>query len=168
MPSFIIGKKELVTDFYKVENGTNAFALAPIRGYVKPGTPGTTVFLDDVAKVHVLALDKKVLDGDKPIYDHFLTSSGGENGTTFDNAIEIVRKNFPKQTKQGLFPLTDTQPAKRLPIDSSRREAVFRIKLAWFEEQVNSVVKHYIELADAASINNAQDIVSDKIVSTQA
>ena len=149
MPTFIIGKNELVTDLKDIGNGTNAFALAPIRGSKNPPTLGVTVYLNDVAKVHVLALDPKIL---KPgSYENFIVSSGGVEGTNFDDAIEIVKKSFPEAVEKNLFPLDGTQPAKKLRVNSERTEKVFGIKLAGYETQVKSVVQHYIDLAGAES-----------------
>jgi nucleoside-diphosphate-sugar epimerase len=149
MPTFIIGKNELVTDLNNIESGTNAFALAPLLGYKNPPNLGVTVYLNDVAKVHVLALDPKILK--QGSYEYFMISSGGVEGTNFDDAIDIVKRNFPKQVEAGLFPLGGTQPAKKLHVSSERTEKVFGIKLAGFETQVKSVVQHYIDLAAIAA-----------------
>lgn len=160
MPAFMIGKDELITDFDEIEKGTNFFALTAIRGYENQAAPGITVHVDDVAKIQVRALDNNVLRRvDDPIYDHFLVSSGGLIGTTFDDAIDIVKARFKEESEQGLFPFGGTQPAKRAFIDSSRTERVFGLNLRDFEEQVMSVVEHYVELAHAAGIKNGADIV---------
>jgi len=149
MPTFIIGKNELVTDLKDIESGTNTFALAAILGKKNPPNLGVTVYLNDVAKVHVLALDPKIL---KPgSYENYLVSSGGVEGTTFDAAIEIVKRNFPEEVEKGLFPLDGTQPVKKLRVSSERTEKDFGINLAGFETQVKSVVQHYIDLTAAGS-----------------
>jgi hypothetical protein len=57
MPTFIIGKNELVTDIKNIESGTNAFALAPLLGYKTPPSSGVTVYLNVLAKVMSFALD---------------------------------------------------------------------------------------------------------------
>ncbi len=107
----------------------------------------------------MLALDNKLFPRKaEPIYDHFLASSGGIEGTKFEDAVEIVKRNFPDQARQGLWPLNGIQPAKRFPIDSTRTEKVFGIKFQGFEEQVKSVVEHYVELAAEAGIKKAEDI----------
>ena len=149
MPTFIIGKNELITDVKKVESGTNAIALGPILGRKSPPNLGVTVYLNDVARVHVLALDPKILK--EGSYENFLVSSGGVDGTEFDDGIEIVKRNFPKQSEAGLFPLDGTQPAKKIRVSSERTERVFGIKLAGYETQIKSVVQHYVDLAAAAA-----------------
>lgn len=151
MPSFIIGKNELAS-FDNIENGTNAFALAPLRGYSRPPAVGVTVYINDVARVHVKALDSTILpDNEKTIYDSFMVSSGGLDGTNFDDAIEIYKKYFDGQVSKELFPLTGTQPTKPFKLDSERTEKVFGLKFADYETQVKSVVEHYVELAKAPS-----------------
>ncbi|KAG0651165.1 Cercosporin toxin biosynthesis cluster 6 [Hyphodiscus hymeniophilus] len=147
MPTFFIGKNELVTDIKDIENGTNALALAPLLGKQNSPLVSTTVYVNDVAKVHVLALDPKILK--QGSHENFMISSGGIEGTNFDDAIDIFQKNFPEQAKAGLFPLGGTQPVKKLKVSSERTEKVFGIKLASYETQVNSVVEHYIELTKA-------------------
>lgn len=129
MPTFIIGKNELVTDLKDIESGTNAFALAAIRGYKNAPSPGVTGYLNDVAKVHALALDPSILK--QGTYDNFMISSGGVNGTNFDDALEIVKKNFPKQVEAGLFPLGGTQPTKKLRVNSERTTKVFWDQACW-------------------------------------
>jgi len=150
MPSFIVGKNELAT-FENVEHGTNAFALAPLRGYKNPPAVGVSVYLNDVAQIHVKALDSNILpEQAKPFYDHFFASSGGLEGTNFDDSIEIYKKNFAGQVDEKHFPLNGTQPSKLLKLDSKRTEEVFGLKFASYETQVKSVVEHYAELARAS------------------
>lgn len=149
MPSFIIGKNELAT-LETIEKGTNKFALSPLRGYINPPVPGTTVYLNDVSKIHVQALDPKVLTQVSPFYDHFLVSSGGVRGTTFNDSIEIYKKYFNGKVSEKLFPLTGNQQRKGFKLDSERTEKVFGVKLQGYETQVKSVVEHYIRLADSA------------------
>jgi nucleoside-diphosphate-sugar epimerase len=142
LPAFFIGKNELITSLDKVATGTNGMVLGPILGN-KASDPlaGTTVFVNDVAKVQVLALNPKI-EGNQ----NFMLSSEGVNGVKWDDAIEIVRRNFPEEVKKGVFKLDGTQPTTELKIDSARTEEVFGFKLASFEEQVKSIVGHYLEL----------------------
>jgi hypothetical protein len=149
MPSFLIGKNELAS-FKTIEKGTNYFALAPLRGYMNPPALGTSAYLNDVSKIHVLALDPKVLTRPSPFYEHFLVSSGGAEGTNFDDAIKIYKRFFGERVDADLFPLTGKQPRKALRLDSRRTEMAFGIKLKGYETQVKSLLEHYVELAGAA------------------
>ena len=161
MPSFLIGKNELVTNLRDIEKGPNRFALAAIRGYHNQPVPGTTVHVDDAAMVHVRALATSYIPGgNDPIYDHFLASSGSRQGTIFNDAIDIVKANFKQQVEEGLFPMNGTQPVKAIMLDSDRTQKVFGFAFADFTQQVVSVVGHYIELAREAGVKTAEDLIA--------
>ena len=70
--------------------------------------------------------------------------SEGERGTVWEDAIEIVNKNFPEAVKKGILPNNGATATKRTKIDSSRTEKVFGFKFASYEEQVKSVVRQYL------------------------
>jgi nucleoside-diphosphate-sugar epimerase len=144
MPSFLVGKSELVTDLKNITKGTNGPALGPVLGTKSDfANPSTTVFVNDVAEIHVRALNPKIAGN-----QNFLVSSGSVKGTTWNDSIKIVKKNFPKAVERNIFPLDGTQPTKSTKVDSSRTEEVFGIKLASYETQVKSVVGHYLELLE--------------------
>jgi nucleoside-diphosphate-sugar epimerase len=103
--------------------------------------PSTTVSVDDVAKIEVLALDPKIPGG-----QNFLVSSGGTYSTTWNDSIDIVKRHFLEAVARGVWPLDGDQPTKRTKVDSSRAEEVFGFKLTDYETQVKSVVVHYLEL----------------------
>ena len=142
MPSFIIGRNELVTDLKDITKGTNGPALRVLLGEKAPfANPSTTVYVNDVAEIEVRALNPKVAGN-----QNFLVSSGGIKGTTWNDVVEITRRNFPEAVKRNVFPLDGSQPTKSTKVDSSRTEEVFGIKLADYETQVKSVVGHYLAL----------------------
>jgi transketolase C-terminal domain/subunit len=60
-PSFVIGKNELLTDAKDVTIGTNGAAIALVLGYMsKISVVGANIHVDDVASMHVKALDSKI------------------------------------------------------------------------------------------------------------
>jgi nucleoside-diphosphate-sugar epimerase len=143
LPSFVIGENELITDPKGLCDSTNAAMFAQVLG-VDSGwgaVPSTSIHVDDVAKLHVEALDPKV-----PGNQSFLAVSEGERGTVWEDAIEIVNKNFPEAVKKGILPNNGTAATKRTKIDSSRTEKVFGFKFASYEEQVKSVVRQYLSM----------------------
>ncbi|KAI9738175.1 MAG: hypothetical protein M1834_008673 [Cirrosporium novae-zelandiae] len=146
MPVFIIGKSELVTSPNNITNGTNRAAMSPLLGlknsYV---TPSISVHVDDVAYAHVKALDPSVPGG-----QNFLLSSEGIKGTTWNDAIEIVKKHFPGEVKKGVFPLEGDVPTKQAKLDVTRTEKVLGLRFKSYEEQVISVAGHYVELMNTA------------------
>jgi len=144
MPSFFIGRSELIASPKEITNGTNGVAFGPVLGVSSNfANPGATIHSDDVAKVHVLALDPKVQGN-----QNFGMMSGGVEGNTWGESIDVVKKHFPEAVKDGRLPVNGSQPTKRLLFDSSRTEEVLGIKFRNYEEQVIDVTKHYLELLE--------------------
>jgi nucleoside-diphosphate-sugar epimerase len=146
MPSFLIGKHELITDPKDITNGTNGAAMGPLLGNKNPyPNPSTTVHINDVAKIEVMALDPKI-----PGNQNFLVSSGGIEGTYWQDCVEIVKKQFPDAVAKSIFPLRGEQATKSTKVDSSRTEEVFGFKLQSCEDQVVSVAQHYLDILGKA------------------
>ena len=138
-PSFVIGKNELASNRAEVLTGTNGAALGHVVGADSGPTPSTSVFVDDVAKMHVLALDPKIPGG-----QFFLGVSEGSN-TRWENSFDIVKKHFPEAVEDGTFPLSGKNPTKRLIFDNEYTKKTLGIRFASFEEQVKSIAKQYLE-----------------------
>jgi nucleoside-diphosphate-sugar epimerase len=145
MPSYIIGKNELVTDPKNITDGTNGLAFGQILGNKNPdGLSGCSVHVNDVSKAHVLALESSI-----PGNSHFILNSGGVDGTVWSDAIEIVAKNFPQAVAAGTLPNNGVMGSKRSRISAKKTEEIFGMKFLSFEEQVKSVTNHYLELIAA-------------------
>jgi hypothetical protein len=142
MPSMIIGRNELVTKKEDITNGTNGIVMRPILG-AREASPmiGASVHLDDVAKVHVQALDPSI-----PGNQSFICCSGGLEGTVWDNALGIVKDLFVAEVADGTLPLGGTQPTRPIKFDVTNTERTFGIKFQGYGAQVRSVVNHYVEL----------------------
>ena len=138
-PAFVIGKKELASDRAEVLAGTNGAALGHVVGSDIGPTPSTSVFVDDVAKMHVLALDPKIPGG-----QFFLGLSENSN-TRWEDSFDIVKKHFPEAIEDGTFPLSGKNPTKRLIFENEYTKKTLGIEFASFEEQVKSVAKQYLE-----------------------
>ena len=139
-PAFVIGKNELATTRAEVLAGTNRAALGHVLGSDYGPTPSTSVFVDDVAKMHVLALDPKVPGGQL-----FLGVSDDSN-TRWEDAGDIVKRHFPEAVEKGTFSLAGKNPTKRLVFDNGFTKKTLGIEFVGFEEQVKSVAGHYLEL----------------------
>ncbi|KAL8992223.1 MAG: hypothetical protein Q9169_007267 [Polycauliona sp. 2 TL-2023] len=143
MPSFAIGKHELLTTHEEITSrGTsNGITLAPIFGDGIPfPVPGVSVDIEDVAKVHVAALDPQI-DGNQD----FVVSAGGLAGIQWNDAKEIVKKRFPDAVDKGVFPLRGSTETRLMKVDGSKAERVFDFKYKDFEEQIVSVIGWYLE-----------------------
>ncbi|KAI8941571.1 hypothetical protein NX059_002786 [Plenodomus lindquistii] len=143
LPSMVIGKNELNMTKKEAISGTNAIVLGLLTGRkADEPTLGVSVHVDDVARLHVNALKPSV-----PGNQRLMCSSEGPKGTTWDDAKEIAQRLYSKQVSDGLLDLSGTTPSKPLRLDSSKSEEVLGRKFLGFEEQVKSVVDHYIEAA---------------------
>ena len=139
-PSFVIGRHELASNRADILAGTNGAALGHVLGSNIGPTPSASVFIDDVARMHVLALDPKVPGGQL-----FLGVSENSN-TRWEDALDIVKKHFPKAVENRTFPLSGSNPTRRLIFDNEYTKKTLGIEFVSFEEQVKSVAEQYLEL----------------------
>ncbi|KAL9625661.1 MAG: hypothetical protein Q9160_000375 [Pyrenula sp. 1 TL-2023] len=140
-PTFTIGANELTTDADDILAGTNSTAFGSVLGKHSPGPAASiSVHVNDVAKMHVRALDPAVAGG-----QFFLGVSNGSR-TRWDDAEEIVRRNFPDAVAKGLFPFGGEQPTKILNVDNTLTQKALGIEFLGYEEQVKSVAEHYLKL----------------------
>jgi nucleoside-diphosphate-sugar epimerase len=146
MPCVTIGRNELATTPEEIMSSSNGVIMRIVLGVdAQLPLPGATVHLDDVAKIHVLALDSgKVAGGSS-----FLAVSGGVEGIQFNDYKEIVQRNFPKAVADGTLANNGNQPTKSLRFDASNTETVFKLKFRAYEDQVTSLVGHYLELVQS-------------------
>lgn len=145
LPSMVTGKNELNRNPEDVRKGTNGITLGILLNN-KSETPtlGASVHVNDVARAHIDALNPAIQGN-----HNYLCSSGGVEGTMWDDAKDIVRQHLPKAVADGIFPLGGSQPSRPIRLDSSETEEAFGWKFASFGEQVKSVAEHYLELSAA-------------------
>lgn len=144
IPSFILGKNELVTDPERITVGSNGHLFTQILGQDTFPLVGHTVHVDDVARVHVSALDPKI-----PGNASYIVSSGGLDGIVWADALKIVAENYPKAVAAGTLPNNGSRATLPLKLDARKAEEVFGIEFIGFEDQVKSVTEHYLELVGA-------------------
>lgn len=143
MPTFVIGKNELATTLQAAASGSNRMALAPILGSNLPlAPPAAACHIDDVAFVHIAALDPKI-EGNQ----NFGLNYNGVKGVVWDDALDIVKKHFPKEVENGVFPLGASTPSVPSAFDASKTEEVFGFKHKNFEEMIISIAGHYAAIA---------------------
>ncbi|POR39600.1 Putative uncharacterized oxidoreductase [Tolypocladium paradoxum] len=150
-PSFVMGREEVhPTADRLTSHGTNRLVLGVALGAKSPAPlPGTTVHVDDVARVHVGALDARV-----PGNTSYLVTSnnpaGSLDGTVFQDAAKFVAKHFPDAVASGVLPNNGTQPSFAVKFDTSKTESTFGFTHLSYEEQVKAVVGQYLELVGFA------------------
>jgi nucleoside-diphosphate-sugar epimerase len=139
MPGFVVGRKELATSAAEVMTGSNgvAFGLA-LNGVQPSSVPGATVHLDDVALIHVKALE---LPG------HGNRDFGMVTDFNPNDVFGILKMHFPQAVENGTF----KQPAGQQPFhymkwDASETEKVFDIRFKGVEEQIVPVAQQFLQL----------------------
>jgi nucleoside-diphosphate-sugar epimerase len=144
MPSFCIGKNELITDAKYMLSGSNNTAFAHVLGRKSDfPMPGFVCHVDDAAKVHVLALGRKI-EGNQ----NFGLASDGVAGIKWNDSIRFAKKHFPQAVKDGRLPADGAQRTHRLLVDASKTDEILGIKQRNYEEAVTTVVEHYLELLE--------------------
>jgi nucleoside-diphosphate-sugar epimerase len=148
-PGFIEGRNDLVQRAQDAFEGTNAMILGIAAGKEPTSRtlPGTTVHNDDVARLHVEALQPKIPSGS---YMASWNADDKIDGSEWEKIPGYVAKNFEKEVQSGLLPNKGTINSFRQRFDSKETEEVFGWKLQSLEEQVKSVVGHYVELLSKA------------------
>jgi nucleoside-diphosphate-sugar epimerase len=148
MPSYVQGRNELVTRKEDVHNGSNDVMVDLVLG-AKGGRPrfANTVFVDDVARVEVLALDATLAKHG----DNFI-AAGSPSGKSiaWNDVTEAVRRLFPDAVKSGVLPLGGSQESIPVNYDVSKTEEALGLTFAGLETQTKSLIGQYVELAAAA------------------
>jgi nucleoside-diphosphate-sugar epimerase len=149
LPTFVLGRNlRAIAPAEIFEGNTNGLLFGPLLGNVAPDpAAGTTVDVQDVARVCLESLTEKVKG-----HQDFLLSSDTPAGITWDDAIEIVKREFPEAVEKGIFPLGGSQPLiPGVKLDVSNAEQVFG-KFKPFEEQVKTAVGQFVGLATKGSV----------------
>ncbi|TVY17344.1 NAD-dependent epimerase/dehydratase FUM13 [Lachnellula arida] len=136
-PGFVHGRNELATDVKGLLAGSDGLLLAIILGktFDVPRIAGTA-HVDDVAKVHLLALSESVQGGQ---------DFGVTIPTVYDDAFDYVKNAFPKAVENGIFK-PGSQPSVKINWNASKTESVFGFKFQTYETQVLDVAAQYLEL----------------------
>jgi len=139
-PSFVEGRNELAVSPRETLKGTNAIVLGIALGQkFEYSTMGQTVHLDDVSRVHIQALDTQNVPGNS---SYILSSSD----TIWDDVTDIVARRFPDDVEKRALPNSGSAVTHTIFVDTSATEEIFGFQHVGFEEQVVSVVGHYLEL----------------------
>ncbi|KAK0102613.1 hypothetical protein ONS95_006222 [Cadophora gregata] len=141
MPGFVIGRSELITKSEDLLKSTNAVPLSIILGVKSDKKPAMITHIDDVARIHVAALDTAKVPGNRS----FLLQSGDGGKIVFDDALEVARENFRGAVEEGILPLGGTTGNAYQIVESGETEEVFG-GLRSYREAVESVVGQFVEL----------------------
>jgi nucleoside-diphosphate-sugar epimerase len=136
-PAFIEGRNELATNAREAMKGTNAVVLGIALGKQFGGFAGATVHNDDVARVHVQSLDPQI-----PGNRSYILSQA----TRWNDAKDIIKRAFPEAVAKRRLPNCGSATNIDIKFDSSLTEKTFGFTFISFEEQVKSVVGHFLEI----------------------
>lgn len=135
----ILGKNELVTSTSEFAAGTNRYVMNSALGIDTPSPMlGATVHVNDVAEIHVKALDSTV-HGNK----NFIASA---ESVKWENLSGVLKQEFPSAFEKGFLKLGGKMVTKDVSFDTTDTEKVFGIQWKGFDEQLRSVVEHYLEI----------------------
>jgi len=140
IPGWIFGRDELSQTAADLESGTtNSVLLGYLRGG-KNDSPfnGNAVLGDEVAKVHVLALDPKVAGNQS-----FVTS----RQMVWEEALETIKESFPEAIEEGKLSTEGVQNTLDIKLSSKKTEDTFGFKFSPFQDIVKAVAGQYLELA---------------------
>lgn len=145
-PAFIEGHDALVKTPEEAMKGTNGVILRVAKGIKAPfALPGNSVHNDDVARLHVEALDRAKI----PAGAYLASANTPRNtldGSRWETINDLIAKYFPEQIKSGVLDNTGFQPSIAHKIDSSKTEKTFGWELQEFGPQVQSVVQMYLDV----------------------
>lgn len=136
-PSFVLGKNELASHTKEVMKGTNSIVLGMVLGKPMGSIANASVHLEDVARVHVQALSAMV-----PGNQSYILSQESD----WSAVSEIVEEEFPAVVASGILPNCGSSETHEVIIDSSLTEVIFGFEHSDLQQQVRSVVGHFLEL----------------------
>lgn len=113
--------------------GTNAIVLGIALGKSFGSSIGATIHLDDVADAHV-----KALDPDIPGNRSYILSQQ----MNWEDVKGIVERDFP----DAALPNSGRASTIEIEVDASETENALGRRFSSFDDQVRSVVGHYLEL----------------------
>ena len=136
IPGFVFGRNEMATDVAGLLTGSNRLLLAMLQGQTIPVPRlAGAAHIDDVAKVHMLALDEKLRGGQ---------DFGVTIPVVYDEAFSIVKKRFPNFVEDGTF-AQGHQPSLAVNWDASKTEDFFSMRFKTYEDMVVDVARQYLE-----------------------
>ncbi|RNJ60935.1 hypothetical protein D7B24_005023 [Verticillium nonalfalfae] len=145
LPACVWGRHELAGTADELTKGSSGVMIDLLRGQ-RNDTPicGSFIGIEDVAKAHVLALDRQVSGNQS-----FILSSD----MAWEDTKVIAQRAFPSVFDKGIFSVDGTQKSVGVAIDASKTERVLGLKFQSFEHVVTDVVSQWLELSQARLVS---------------
>ncbi|KAL9110298.1 MAG: hypothetical protein Q9227_005205 [Pyrenula ochraceoflavens] len=113
------------------------------------GKAGSSVHVDDLAWLHVVALDpQRVKFGKREKVRCLGAACNGVEGVVWEDAKRIVRSRFPEEVgeEEGKLRCDGRMETKRVVLDARETEGELGVRFRGFEEQVVGAVGRWVEL----------------------
>lgn len=148
-PGYVFGRNLLAEKSSDMWTSTDAMLLRIPFGIVKEGDgnpPAAAAFahLDDVAEVHVRALDENnpAVRG----YKAFAVFSNGSEGKAWNNIRDVTKEKFPQEIADGVIPNDGALETVPVNADASETEKELGFKFKHLGSMVEDVVGQFLEL----------------------
>ncbi|CAH0043436.1 unnamed protein product [Clonostachys solani] len=147
LPGTTVGPNELASTPRELLVGSNMVVMGPLLGIKFAPIPSVVSHVDDVAFAHLKTLNLDISPGD--IFSLLPVFNSKADPTLFkwDDAVNIVREEFPEATNCGMFPFGGTVPVVQVLADSTEDEKMLGRKFKGYREAVIDVVRQYLKLA---------------------
>ncbi|KAJ9656796.1 hypothetical protein H2198_004684 [Neophaeococcomyces mojaviensis] len=145
-PAFTLGRVELATTREEILQGSSGVTLAYILNLGGPGaTISNTIWVEDVAEMHIRALDEGRIKNGQSL----VGSSDGLSGANWADGKKILQKRFPRAIETGAFPIDVWPEPKIMNFDATETERLLGMKFTGYERQIADVVEQYLEVTGA-------------------
>jgi len=145
LPTYVQGRNEPITKSSELVDrpSSNQTMIKFLLGFKeKEPRPSDFVFVEDVAAVHVAAMEAKdIKSGERFIAAYPAVVSWPE-------VENVVKKLFPKEVENGVLPLGGECPTWGQGYDSSKSTERLGVEFHGIEDMVKSLVGQYVELVE--------------------
>lgn len=142
-PSFVQGRNNLAMHPREALRGTNSIILGIALGRNMGSIAGASAHIEDVARVHVQALEPKI-----PGNSSYILSQESR----WDEVHEVLQREFSAAVATGLLPNCGQVKTHELAINAMSTETTFMFRHRKLDEQVKSVIGHYLELRSRRNV----------------
>lgn len=147
LPGYVQGGNELATSTDELVRGSSEGTINTALGKIAPfPKPANQVLLDDVAKAHVLALDKSKVKGGQ----NLVLVGGDGAGWKWDEFVPYIEDMYSAEIAAGIFKPRKGQQVYEHVLDIAESEKSLGFKFTGPREMVKSVLDSYLQLLKKA------------------
>lgn len=144
---YIQGRNELYISAEQMEDfaalGSNEGTMYTALGKAV-GFPKLThqVFLDDVAKAHIVALQPERAHH----LENFILVGNGGQCVAWTDVVPLIKRLYPDEVASGILDPQAKDPSRVVSYDVSSAERALGFQFSGIEKMVSSVIDQYLEL----------------------